>query len=67
MATGTVKFFNGDKGYGFITPSAEGKDVFVHYSNVVGEGYKSLEEGQKVEFDLAQGSKGPEAQNVKAV
>lgn len=67
MATGTVKFFNSDKGYGFITPSAEGKDVFVHYSNVVGEGYKSLEEGQKVEFDLAQGNKGPEAQNVRAV
>jgi cold shock protein len=67
MATGTVKFFNGDKGYGFITPSNEGKDVFVHYSNVVGEGYKSLEEGQKVEFDLAQGNKGPEAQNVRAV
>ncbi len=67
MATGTVKFFNGDKGYGFITPSTEGKDVFVHYSNVVGEGYKSLDEGQKVEFDLAQGSKGPEAQNVRAV
>ncbi len=67
MATGTVKFFNSDKGFGFITPTTEGKDVFVHYSNVVGEGYKTLEEGQKVEFDLAQGRKGPEAQNVRTL
>ncbi len=67
MTTGTVKFFNSGKGYGFISPSTEGKDVFVHYSNVMGDGYKSLEEGQKVEFDVAQGSKGPEAQNVRAL
>jgi len=67
MATGTVKFFNNDKGFGFITPSTGDKDVFVHFSNVVGSGYKSLEEGQQVEFDIGQGSKGPEAQNVRAL
>lgn len=67
MATGTVKFFNGDKGFGFITPTNGEKDVFVHYSNVVGEGYKTLEEGQQVEFDVAQGRKGPEAQNVRVL
>ncbi len=65
MANGTVKFFNSEKGFGFITPTSGEKDVFVHYSNVVGDGYKSLEEGQQVEFDLAQGRKGPEAQNVQ--
>ncbi len=67
MATGTVKFFNSDKGFGFITPSNGDKDVFVHYSNVAGDGYKTLEEGQQVEFDLAQGRKGPEAQNVRVL
>lgn len=65
MATGTVKFFNSEKGFGFITPANGEKDVFVHYSNVVGEGYKTLEEGQEVEYDVAQGRKGPEAQNVR--
>jgi CspA family cold shock protein len=67
MATGTVKFFNSDKGFGFITPATGEKDVFVHYSNVVGSGYRNLEEGQHVEFDLAEGRKGPEAQNVRTV
>jgi CspA family cold shock protein len=67
MATGTVKFFNSDKGFGFITPTNGEKDVFVHYSNVVGDGYRSLEEGQQVEYDLAQGRKGPEAQNVRVL
>ena len=63
MATGTVKFFNNDKGYGFITQES-GPDVFVHFSNIEGEGYKSLEEGQKVEFEVAPGRKGDEATGV---
>lgn len=67
MATGTVKFFNSDKGFGFITPANGEKDVFVHYSNVVGDGYKTLDEGQQVEYDVAQGRKGPEAQNVRVL
>jgi cold shock protein len=64
MATGTVKWFNDAKGYGFITPENEGKDFFVHHSAIAGDGYKSLAEGAKVEFDAAQGEKGPEAKNV---
>jgi CspA family cold shock protein len=66
MATGTVKFFNNEKGYGFI--SREGADdVFVHYSNIQGSGYRSLDEGQTVEFDVAPGRKGEEAQNVRVI
>ncbi|HEY6835329.1 MAG TPA: cold-shock protein [Gaiellaceae bacterium] len=64
MATGTVKWFNDSKGYGFITPDEPGKDFFVHHSAISGEGYKSLAEGAKVEFEPAEGEKGPEARNV---
>ncbi len=67
MATGTVKFFNAEKGFGFITPSDAEGDVFVHYSNIAGSGFKTLDEGQQVEFDVAAGRKGPEAQNVRPV
>jgi len=66
MPSGTVKFFNNEKGYGFISRD-EGDDVFVHYSQIAGEGYKSLDEGQAVEFDVAPGRKGEEAQNVRAI
>ena len=67
MATGTVKWFNNAKGYGFITPDGETKDVFVHFSAIQGDGYRSLEEGQRVEFDVAPGRKGEEAQNVRPI
>jgi CspA family cold shock protein len=66
LATGTVKFFINEKGYGFISRD-EGDDVFVHYSNIQGSGYKSLEEGQRVELDVAPGRKGDEAQNVRVI
>ncbi|MDD5634325.1 MAG: cold-shock protein [Candidatus Omnitrophica bacterium] len=66
MARGTVKWFNNAKGYGFITPES-GSDVFVHYSAIQGDGYKTLEEGQQVEFEIKQGPKGQEAANVTKV
>jgi cold shock protein len=66
VAQGTVKFFNAEKGYGFISRE-QGDDVFVHFSAIQGEGYKTLQEGQRVEFDTAQGRKGEEAQNVRVV
>ena len=66
MTTGTVKFFNAQKGFGFISRE-DGDDVFVHFSNIAGSGYRSLEEGQRVEFDVAPGRKGEEAQNVRVV
>jgi len=66
VTRGTVKFFNAEKGYGFISRD-DGDDVFVHFSQIVGEGYKTLEDGQSVEFDVAPGRKGEEAQNVRPV
>lgn len=66
MATGTVKLFNNEKGYGFIAREG-GDDVFVHFSNIQSNGYRTLEEGQRVEFDVAPGRKGEEAQNVRVV
>jgi CspA family cold shock protein len=66
VTRGTVKFFNAEKGYGFISRD-DGDDVFVHFSQIVGEGYKTLEDGQQVEFDVAPGRKGEEAQNVRPV
>ena len=66
VATGTVKFFNAEKGFGFISRE-QGDDVFVHFSNIQGTGYKTLDEGQRVEFDVAPGRKGEEAQNVRVV
>ena len=64
MAEGTVKWFNDAKGYGFITPEGGAKDCFVHHSAINGDGFKSLAEGEKVEFDVVQGAKGPAAENV---
>lgn len=66
MAQGRVKWFNEQKGFGFIKVSGETKDVFVHYSAILGSGFKSLQEDQLVEFDIQQGSKGPQAVNVRA-
>ena len=67
MPMGTVKWFSAEKGYGFITPDEGGKDVFVHYSAIQAEGYRSLNEGQKVEYEVVQGQKGPQAANVKTI
>ena len=67
MSTGTVKWFNDSKGYGFITPDEGTKDVFVHHSSIAGEGYKSLAEGARVTFEEQQGQKGPEAVGVSVV
>jgi cold shock protein len=67
MATGTVKWFNDAKGYGFITPEDGGKDLFVHHTNIAGDGFKSLSENAKVEYESREGQKGPEAINVRTV
>lgn len=67
MAQGTVKWFNGEKGFGFISPDEGDQDVFVHYSQISGGGYRSLEEGQRVSFDVGRGQKGPQAENVQAL
>ena len=67
MAQGTVKWFNAEKGFGFIEQDGGGPDVFCHFSAITGTGYKSLDEGQRVEFDVTQGQKGPQAENVRAI
>ncbi len=67
MAQGTVKWFNAEKGFGFIAVDGGGPDVFVHYSAIQSDGYRSLDEGQQVEFDITQGQKGPQADQVRPV
>jgi CspA family cold shock protein len=67
MSNGTVKWFNGEKGFGFIAQDDGGADVFVHYSAIAADGYRSLEENQRVAFDVTQGPKGPQAANVRPV
>jgi CspA family cold shock protein len=65
--TGTVKWFNQDKGFGFISPDGGGKDLFAHFSQIQGEGFKTLTENQRVQFEATQGQKGPQASNIRAV
>lgn len=67
MASGTVKWFNDEKGYGFITPDDGGNDLFIHHSNIQMTGFKTLKDGQRVQYEAAQGKKGPEATNVTAL
>ncbi|WP_225731122.1 MULTISPECIES: cold-shock protein [unclassified Nocardia] len=67
MSQGSVKWFNGEKGFGFIAQDDGGPDLFVHYSEISGSGFKSLEEGQRVEFEIGKGQKGPQAQSVRAI
>ncbi|GGO97463.1 cold-shock protein [Wenjunlia tyrosinilytica] len=67
MAQGTVKWFNSEKGYGFIAQEGGGPDVFVHYTSITGDGYRSLEDAQRVEFEITQGRKGPQADQVRVV
>ncbi|MFC9789684.1 MULTISPECIES: cold-shock protein [Rhodococcus] len=67
MAQGTVKWFNGEKGFGFIEQDGDGPDVFVHYSEIQGSGFKTLDEGARVEFEIGQGQKGPQATGVRTI
>jgi CspA family cold shock protein len=67
MAVGTVKWFNQDKGFGFITPDGGGPDVFAHYSAITASGFRNLDENQRVEFDVTQGAKGPQAANIRGL
>ncbi|GAA2243306.1 MULTISPECIES: cold-shock protein [Streptomycetaceae] len=67
MATGTVKWFNSEKGFGFIEQAEGGPDVFAHYSNIAAQGFRELLEGQQVEFDVTQGQKGPQAENIRVI
>jgi CspA family cold shock protein len=67
MAQGTVKWFNADKGFGFIAPDEDGPDIFVHFTAITGNGYRTLEENQRVEFEIEPGKKGPQAANLRAL